>query len=163
MSGQPNSPFEVNEVTQQQLEERLLPINGPPGEHEEFQKYAGYDRDQLRGLSIEDCALIASRLSQYALYLQRSFNRNQSRIRFLEHEIRKTIASQVSDYGGQWEFQKQQAIDNDTYASSTQATLLQYQQINDRLSHVTLSIKDLADRYKDLQFAKINERKADGR
>lgn len=161
MNGESKFPFLANEERQNEREQAILPINGMPGQHDEYQNYANYDADMMRALTIQDCAIIAARLSQYCVYIQRCFNRNKRRIKFLEAEVRKTIASKVQGYGGQWEFQKQQAINDDEYALQNHKKMLEYEQVNTTIEHLSLSIKDLADRYKDLQFAKIQERKSD--
>ena len=56
-----------------------LPEPTNPGTEEELQGYFCMTRDEIEALSPSDCVNIAYRLGQYALYLQRLYNRETAR------------------------------------------------------------------------------------
>lgn len=157
MDGETNYPkdsLEENDAKYQDFENRVLPAFGAPGILDEYERYLNLESDQIKALSIEKCAIISLRLAQYGFYLQRCINRDNSRIKFLENEVRRTIAARVSQYSGPWEFQTQQAINDNEFAARSQASKVHLEQRVERLNKLAYSIKEISDKFKDLQFAK---------
>ena len=150
---------ELTRINEQQaaFEDKVLPTMTAPGLMDEYEHYVTMDPDTIKGLSIEQCATISLRLVQYAFYLQRCINRDKARIKGLRHSITKSIAASVQNYGGRWEFQEQQAIADNDFARKNHEILSQLEQRTERIIETQNSMKSLADKFKDLQFAKRSQ------
>lgn len=150
---------QVEEI-QSKYENNRLPAFSMPGPISEYNEYLSYDKQKLKALSIEDCSIISLRLSQYALYIQRCYNKIISSILILEAEIDSIIATKAHSYFGQWAHQRLQAIKDNTRADELNNTLIDLKQKKERFEHMALCIKNLSDQFKNLKFDKIKQRQS---
>lgn len=132
----------------------ILPINSKPALLEEYQEYFNYDKQKIKSLTAEDCGIICLRLSQYALFLQRCENKNKALEKELISNINNIISNTINNYTGSWDLQRAQAIKDNTVASEINEDLKEVQKILFSLKDVTNYIKDISDKYKNLQYSK---------
>ena len=152
------TPFEENSLKQDSFECKILPEHTAPGVTSEFKEYFTYDKDELRALSVEDCDIIATRLLQYSIYIQRCYNRDKSRAHYLKSEITRCIAPAAHKYPGQWELQREQATHDNEYTKKLYFQNVEIEQRLKRFYEMSNKIRELADQFKSLKFSKIKER-----
>jgi hypothetical protein len=123
----------------------------------ELQHYLSMNRSDLEKLTPVDCAEIGYRLAQYSFHIQRSINRELSRVNWVEENIKMVIAEDINNYKGYGYVEKSyQAIKNNSRALSLQKVKTYAKQRSDRLSYIANSIKNLADTIINVQKAKVN-------
>lgn len=124
---------------------------------DELQNYLMMTRTDLEKLTPVDCAEIGYRLSQYSFYVQRSLNRELSRLNWVEENIRMVISEDINNYKGYGYVEKAyQAIKHNSRAASLQKVKMYAKQRSDRLSYLANSIKNLSDSIINVQKAKVN-------
>jgi len=105
MSGTINSNIQRMDAVQQALDEyenqHGLPKLHAPGTEDELQQYLSMPRNVLEKLTKDQCAEIAYRLSQFAFYIQRLYNREQSRLSWSKKSLHKYIADYLSTSSNQ--------------------------------------------------------------
>lgn len=112
----------------------------------ELNQYLTMSRDSLERLTIEDCAQIAYRLSQFSFHLQRTANREMARYNWADESIKETIADDINNYKGYGYIEKSsQAIKHNDKASSLNKIKKYAKQRSDRLMYLASSIKNLSD------------------
>jgi hypothetical protein len=113
---------------------------------DELNTYLTMNRDTIEKLSIEDCAQIAYRLSQFSFHLQRTANREIARYNWAEESIKETIADEINNYKGYGYIEKStQAIKHNDRASSLNKIKKYAKQRSDRLIYLSSSVKNLSD------------------
>ena len=113
-------------------------------------------RDIIEKLTPEDCAQIALRLSQYALFLQRTLNRENARYYWADECIKETIADDINNYKGYGYIEKApQAIKHNDKANSLNKIKKYAKQRMDRLSYLASNIKNLSDIVLSVQKTKV--------
>lgn len=113
---------------------------------DEINLYFSMNRDQIEKLCPEDCLQIALRLSQFALHIQRSNNRELARYNWAEETIKSVIADEINNYKGYGFVEKSlQAIKHNDKAESLNKIKKYAKQRVDRLSYLSGNIKNLAD------------------
>lgn len=123
---------------------------------DELNSYFTMNRDSIEKLTPEDCAQIAMRLSQYALFVQRTLNREIARHNWAEETIKETIADEVNNYKGYGYIEKSlQAIKHNDKASSLNKIKKYAKQRMDRLSYIANNIKNLSDILLAVQKTKV--------
>jgi hypothetical protein len=124
--------------------------------NEEINGYFTMSRDTIEKLMPEDCAQIALRLSQYALFLQRTLNREIARYNWAEESIKETIADEINNYKGYGFIEKSlQAIKHNDKASGLNKIKKYAKQRMDRLSYIANNIKNLSDILLAVQKTKV--------
>jgi len=122
----------------------------------ELNLYFSMNRDALEKLSPEDCAQIAYRLSQFAFHIQRTLNREITRLNWAEETIKEVIANEINNYKGYGYVEKfYQAIKHNDKAGSLNAIKKYAKQRVDRLSYISNNIKNLADMILNIQKTKV--------
>lgn len=123
----------------------------------ELQNYLSMNRSDIEKLTPIDCAEIGYRLAQYSFHIQRSINRELSRLNWVEENIKMVISEEINNYKGYGYIEKSyQAIKNNSRASSLQKIKVYAKQRADRLSYIANSIKNLSDTIINVQKAKVN-------
>jgi len=134
-----------------------LPIYNNPVPTEELEKYLSMNRDIIERLSADECAIIAIRLLQFGVHIQRAQNREISRVSWAKNELKMTIANEVNNYEGYgYEQKSAQAIKGNSHASKVNQIAIYAQQRVDRLNFVSNGLKNLADMLRSIQFNKRN-------
>lgn len=122
----------------------------------ELNNYFSMNRDSIEKLTPEDCAQISYRLAQYALFLQRTLNREIARHNWAEETIKETIADEINNYKGYGFVEKSlQAIKHNEKASALNKIKKYAKQRIDRLSYISNSIKNLSDIILSVQKTKV--------
>lgn len=124
-----------------------LPQNSNLGE-DEINSYFNMARNDIEQLSPLSCNEISARLTQYAFYIQKEHNREQSRITWADTETTKYVSDKIDQVGGQytkynnkvWMLAKQ-----DEYLTKILAIRDYAQQRVDRLTYLATSINRLSD------------------
>lgn len=129
-----------------------LPECKAPGDESELNTYLNMDRKYIEGLTSIEAISISVRLIQYALFLQRSSNRETSRLNWLKTELKKTISKNIHNYTGSWEMQEQRAINDNDYAKDLQNSIVYTQQRVDRLYYLANCIQNLAKQVESLKY-----------
>jgi hypothetical protein len=124
--------------------------------NEELNEYFTMTRDTIEKLTPEDCAQISMRLSQYALFLQRTINREIARYNWAEESIKETIADEINNYKGYGFVEKSlQAIKHNDKANALNRIKKYAKQRTDRLSYIANNIKNLSDILISIQKTKV--------
>lgn len=124
--------------------------------NEELNDYFTMSRDVIEKLTPEDCAQIALRLSQYALFLQRTLNRESARYHWADESIKETIADDLNNYKGYGYVEKApQAIKHNEKANALNKIKKYAKQRMDRLSYLAANIKNLSDIVLSVQKTKV--------
>jgi hypothetical protein len=122
----------------------------------ELNEYFSMNRDAIEKLTPEDCAQIAYRLAQYALFLQRTLNREIARHNWAEETIKHTIADELNNYKGYGFLEKSlQAIKYNEKATALYKIQKYAKQRMDRLSYLANNIKNLSDVILTVQKTKV--------
>lgn len=112
----------------------------------EINLYFSMSRDHIEKLVPEDCLQIALRLSQFALHIQRTNNRELARYNWADETIKEVIADEINNYKGYGFVEKSlQAIKHNDRAESLNKIKKYAKQRSDRLSYLSGNIKNLAD------------------
>ena len=123
---------------------------------EELNSYFSMSRDVIEKLTPEDCAQISLRLAQYALFLQRTINREIARHNWAEESIKESIADEINNYKGYGYIEKSlQAIKHNEKASGLNRIKKYAKQRMDRLSYLANNIKNLSDIILAVQKTKV--------
>lgn len=113
---------------------------------DEINRYFSMTRDAIEKLPPEDCSLVALRLAQYSIFLQRTINRDIARYNWAEETIKETIADDINNYKGYGFVEKSlQAIKHNEKASALNKIKKYAKQRMDRLSYISGNIKNLSD------------------
>jgi hypothetical protein len=120
----------------------------------EVNRYLNMPRNQIEQLDIEECAEAAIILSGFAFHVQRSCNRENSRVGWADSALKEIIFGRETQYTGSWDSQFYQAVKGDDYAKKLFAIKNYAQRRADRLTFLSSSIKNIADMYVNLQRAK---------
>ena len=135
-----------------------LPTPRKPGTEEELQEYLNMKRDKLEKLSIEDNGNIAYRLKQYALYIQRLYNRETSRLAWISTELNIEISKNIHKYDKMMKYINKVAImaQKEEYISILYKIHSHARQRIQRLTFLSSHIKDMGDAMLSIQRIKIN-------
>ncbi len=122
---------------------------------DDVRKYLGLNREQMERLDVEDCAQAAVLLGSFSFHLQRSYNRENTRISWADGVLKKTAYSSEGRYSGSWDSQFYQAINDNTYTKKVLEIKNYAQQRADRIHFLATSVKNMSDLYVNLQRAKV--------
>jgi hypothetical protein len=122
----------------------------------ELNGYLNMTRDELEKTTPEVCGEIAYRLGQFSFFVQRSINREISRVNWADESIKETIADEINSYKGYGYIEKSyQAIKHNEKAQALQKIKKYAQQRSNRLQYLANSIKHLSDIMLSIQKAKV--------
>lgn len=122
----------------------------------ELNQYLTMSRDELEKTTPEVCGEMAYRLGQFAFHVQRSINREVSRMNWADESIKETISEEINTYKGYGYVEKAyQAIKNNDKASALQKIKKYAKQRSDRLQYLANSIKHLSDILLSIQKSKV--------
>ena len=120
-----------------------LPKYNPVFQHEnEIHKYLALSREQLGKLIPSDCSEISYLLSEYAFHLQRSYNRELTRINWATSNIKQIIIKdmqQLNKYNPYIE-RFEEAIKNNEIATRLNKIKIYAQQRADRINFLASQI-----------------------
>jgi hypothetical protein len=133
-----------------------LPSCKSPGTEEELNQYLNMDRTSMESLDMMGCAEIGYRLSQYAFYIQRLFNRETARVIWAKQELTDVISKSLVEYDKYMKFDTKVAliIKENGYANSVQKIVIYAEQRAKRLEFLSTSIKNIGEAMKSMQLAK---------
>jgi hypothetical protein len=123
---------------------------------EELNGYLHMTRDELEKTTPEICGEIAYRLGQFAFHIQRSINREISRINWADETIKDIIADEINNYKGYGYIEKSlQAIKHNDKAAALNKIKKYAKQRSDRLQYLANSVKHLSDIMLSIQKTKV--------
>lgn len=123
---------------------------------EELNGYFQMSRDELEKTTPETCGEIAYRLGQFAFHIQRSINREISRLNWADETIKEIIADEINNYKGYGYIEKSlQAIKHNDKALSLNKIKKYAKQRSDRLQYLANSVKHLSDIMLSIQKTKV--------
>lgn len=124
-------------------------------ESESAERYLSMSRDAVEKMDIEECAAAAYILGSLSFHVQRTINREVSRVNWAKSNIKEIICSKSSSYTGAWSNQDMQAtLDNDISRKLHEIEKYAQSRI-DRLTYLSNSIKNMSDLFINLQRAKV--------
>jgi hypothetical protein len=127
----------------------------------EINNYFTMTRDQIDNLSPLDTNEIAIRLNQFAFFIQKQYNVEQSRLSWCESEINKYSADKLNDVGGQYckfETKLYLIAKQDEFLNKLLSIRNYAKERLDRLTYLSSSIKNLADTFLSCSKIKITLR-----
>jgi len=114
-------------------------------------------REELRGMSPEDCGETAFILQQYAAFLQLEYNRQDVRVKWATIKINEIIAHQGDQYGDKytkWELRRAMVLAGDTAAQMLGQILIHAEGRAAQLKDVSSKINTMGKHIGDLQMTK---------
>ena len=122
----------------------------------ELNGYLEMTRDELEKTTPEMCGEIAYRLGQFSFHIQRSINREVSRLNWAEETIKEIIADEINNYKGYGYIEKSlQAIKHNEKATALNKIKKYAKQRSDRLQYLANSVKHLSDIMLYIQKTKV--------
>lgn len=122
-----------------------LPIGIPLSVESEAKNILTIEPEMLKRMGAAQCSEAAVVLIQYAFYLQRVANRLQSRIRWAEESVRKTIAPILGEQRGySFEERRLQAVRQDEAASKADEIRVKAQLKLDRVSYLSTKVESMS-------------------
>lgn len=113
---------------------------------EELESYLTMNRNEIEKVTPDDCIQIAYRLGQFSFHVQRSLNREISRMNWADETIKEVIADEINNYKGYGYIEKSlQAIKHNDKASALNKIKKYAKQRSDRLQYLANGIKNLSD------------------
>jgi hypothetical protein len=77
----------------------------------EFDYLMNLSREELNGMSVEDCGIYEFMLSRYAYYVQKTANRVSGKLKWAEHNLWIVIGKEASSYGNNYtKFEERQLM-----------------------------------------------------
>lgn len=122
---------------------------------DDSKKYLSLSRDQMEKMTVEQCAEAALILGGLSYHLQRSYNREITRVNWATNILKQIISGKEIQYKGSWESQFQQAIKENDYAKKVLNIKEYAQQRADRITYLGTAIKNMSDLFVNLQRAKV--------
>jgi hypothetical protein len=132
-------------------------LNYPPaqGSTNEVHRFLGMEPSALGRLSRQELALGAAVLSQYAIHLQKSFNKEKARQTTAQHLLDKLIGLEATrQRGASKEERRALAIRASPDAQALEDVRVHAQARLERLDNQSYRVSELARRLEQLQLAK---------
>ncbi len=118
------------------------------------EKYLNMTAQEMRAMTLDECAEASIILSQLSAFIQREQNREACRVKLAEQKLMRAHLNDDS-FGGSWDSRKFKAIQNDE-ALKKWNDIKNYAELRElRLRNISLNIKNIADQFKNLQYAKV--------
>lgn len=123
---------------------------------DEIEKLTTLTRDAMEKMHPEDCVESAVILNSFSFHLQRSINRELSRVSWADSTLKKLVTPRIPNYKGSGSYGQifDLAILDDDYTKKVLEIKIYAQQRADRLSFLANGIKSIADDLKNLSAAK---------
>lgn len=128
-----------------------------PGAEEELDRYLSMSRDEVEKLTPDLCSGILYRLSQYAFYLKRLYNREKSRTIWAKQQLNEIVAKEIDNYDKytKADINIAKITNGNSYALSLQKIMTYAEQRSTRLEELANFIKHLSDSMKAIQMTKV--------
>jgi hypothetical protein len=123
--------------------------------HDQATDYFNMKRDQLEALSIEDCAHAAYILTNMALHIQRTLNKETARGNWVKRQMAYFAADKQNNYHGSWAQKEVQAIKDDSFGRKLQELTLEIGLRVDSLNYIATNVRQLSEALANLQKAKV--------
>jgi len=124
----------------------------------EIQTIMSLDLKQLELLSVETCANYSYILSQYALYIQKVYNNESSKLKWINNKILDLVCDKLNDYDQYTKYEiklRLIAKENEIVARLLKLQNLTEQKL-DRINFIASNINILADKMVEIKRAKTN-------
>ena len=133
--------IELNKQT-----DALLPLKNPIDE--ELEEALNFTYEQLRNIDQQECQILCYKLSQYATYLQKTYNRNKNIRRWAESNINVMVGKYGKDYDKYMKYEERRhaVIADNEHALTLARLALKYSSLEDELL-------EIADRVRYISLA----------
>jgi hypothetical protein len=127
-----------------------------PGQEQELDEYLSMGRDTIEKLTPEAAGSLSYRLSQFAFYIQRLYNRERSRKTWADSELNRVIAAHIEDYSRYIKYDMRAAMvcRENAYATNVQSIVRYATQRMQRLEDLSEGIQNLALAIKSVGYMK---------
>jgi len=127
-----------------------------PGQEKELDEYLNMDRETVEKLTPDAACSLAYRLSQFAFYIQRLYNREKSRKTWAETELNRVIAGHIEDYSQYLKYEMRTAMvcRENAYATNVQNIVRYAAQRMQRLEDLSAGIQNLAGAIRSVGYVK---------
>jgi hypothetical protein len=129
-----------------------------PNEIEDILNLSHAQLEKLQGM---DCAVYSFQLSQFAYYIQRTYNKESSTLKWINNQIDNFVASHWSDFDSYTKYEMRPRLiarENEVLAKLLRQASF-YEQKMERMSFLGSSISNMAEKMKSLQMAKSYQTK----
>jgi hypothetical protein len=143
-SGKQNLDLQLDEILDQYEKQNGLNF---PTVNEDMSGYLNMSRDYIESLDRDERSLIALRLAQYSLYVQRLINRERARVSFCDATIRNICARDWINYDKYFQYDIRVAaiaLENDVISKVLKIKNHAQIRVLD-LENVPFSIKHISD------------------
>lgn len=122
----------------------------------ESERYLNLTQQEMRALTLEECAEASLLLAQLSAFVQSEQNKEAARIKMAEQKLERAYLNDEA-FTGSWESKRIKAILNDDVLKKWN-DIKRYAELRElRLRNISLNIKNLSDQYKNLQYAKVKK------
>lgn len=135
--------------------EQNVGLPNPDKYHDQATRYFNMTRDELEALSIEDCAHGAYILTNMALHVQRTLNRETARGNWVKRQMAFFAADRQRNYSGSWTQKELQAIKDDGYGNKLHTLALDIGLRVDSLNYIATNVRQLSEALANIQKAKV--------
>jgi uncharacterized HAD superfamily protein len=115
----------------------ILPIKNPVDSS--IEEVLNLTYEQLSNIDQQECQILCYKLSQYATYIQKVYNRNKNIRRWAESNINVMVGKYGGQYGDKWmkfEEKRNALIADNEYVRSLAKLALTYSSLEDELFEI---------------------------
>ncbi len=120
-------------------------------------EYLSKTHDELRQLTPEQCAEIATLVVAASVTIQAAYNKELSHVTWANDALRLGVAGKTENYRGSFFQQESQVIKHDDYLFKVFRIKSYAQQRVDRLSFLSNTLHKFAEKLENLQQAKLRK------
>lgn len=127
----------------------------------EFHRWMGLSQAELKFVTYEECGEAALMLSDYAFHVQKLYNKEEALVDWCKEEIWLTIAPQMEQYrqaGQSYEERYYLAVHGNEYTKRLHQLKTGCGARAKQLSFLCQRLENMAEKYRNLQYAKRNQR-----
>lgn len=124
---------------------------------ENSEKLMNLSSEELRGMSEEECGIVAIKLHQYASYIQQQYNRALSTQKVIESYINYLISKEYENYGDKYtkyDVKRNMILAGNSQGEQLSKLFLEAESLVDGLSGLSYKISNLANALNELQKSK---------
>jgi hypothetical protein len=136
----------------------LAPLKPVQNEHK-INEYLTYTYEELSKLDGQACGSMGYEIAAYGTHLQRAINRQKSRIKFCEAELRKELAKILHEFAHiySWEERRWTAVESNSYTQKLQSLKDHAELRLARLDGIHFSLKHMIDTLRTLSYSRGND------
>lgn len=124
---------------------------------ENTDKLMNLSSEELRGMSEEECGIAATKLHQYASYIQQQYNRSLSTQKIIESYINHLISKEYDNYGDKYtkyDVKRNMILAGNSQGEQLSKLFLEAESLVDNISGLAYKISNIANSLNELQKSK---------